>query len=150
MTPNLLKRLEEVGVVGGKDSSFDVMVLWDYMVACGEDFDVVLGSEAIYLPASALGAKAFVPGLGNAFPELMVSLWQACGENDRGYAIDLHRKVLALRGLMHQSGPTTLVVQEILKLRGINAGFPRAPFVALKEETKKELAASLETMQIEI
>ena len=55
ISPELLNELADFGVAGVKDSSFDIMVLNDYMrKVTKRSFDVVLGTEAIFLPASVL------------------------------------------------------------------------------------------------
>ena len=72
ISPDFLIKLADIGLSGVKDSSFDIMVLNDFMRKVKkENFDFVLGTEAMFLPASVLGIKAFIPGLANVFPELV-------------------------------------------------------------------------------
>lgn len=129
ISPSFLAKIaREAHISGVKDSSFDIMVFADYKRFCGPEFDVVLGTEGLLVPAMALGAEAFIPGLGNAFPWLMADFYQACVEGTPEEAIALQHKVSAIREAVHLGGANLVTVQELLRLQGINAGWPRLPF----------------------
>lgn len=135
VSPELLNELADLGVAGVKDSSFDIMVLNNYIRrVTKKNFDVVLGTEAMFLSASVLGIKAFIPGLGNAFPELMVELYKACTEERFKEAREIQNKVLILRDLMHMTGSNISAVHEMLKFRNVNAGLPKSPYIPLTKE----------------
>ena len=69
---------DKVGVKGVKDATFDIQTMARYMrLLKNDDFDVALGTEAMWLPACVLGCKAFIPGLGNAFPEICTKMFGA-------------------------------------------------------------------------
>ena len=52
-----------------KDSSFDIMTLANFVQKIRRpDFDVVLGTEAMFLYAATIGVRAFIPGLGQRLP----------------------------------------------------------------------------------
>ncbi|MBA7534528.1 N-acetylneuraminate lyase [subsurface metagenome] len=140
----MLQELAELGISGVKDSSFDIMLLADFMRKIKkEDFDVVLGTEAMFLPASALGTQAFIPGLGNAFPEICVDLFNAAINHEMEKALRIQKKVNKLRDIMYLAKSTIVAVYTMLKIRGICDSFPREPFTTLsKNETnlmRKEL-----------
>lgn len=136
----LLNKLADIGVSGVKDSSFDIMVLNNYIRKIEKkDFDVVLGTEAMFLPASVLGIRAFIPGLGNVFPEMLVELYDACIKCQFEKAREVHNKILTLRDLMHLAGSNISAVHEMLRLRNINAGLPRGPFMPLTGEMKNTI-----------
>lgn len=137
VTSDLLGKLADVGIYGVKDSSFDIIVLNDYIRKIKiekKDFDVVLGTEAMFLPASVLGIKAFIPGLGNVFPELMLKLYNSCIKGEYDEAREIHNKVLILRDIMHATGANIAAVHEMLRFRNINAGLPKSPYLPLNEE----------------
>jgi N-acetylneuraminate lyase/4-hydroxy-tetrahydrodipicolinate synthase len=149
ISPQLAAELKEVGVAGVKDSSFDIMVYSGYQVSCGPEFDVVVGTEVLFWPASVIGAQAFIPGLGNAFPETMNQLYTASMLRDCDKARELHFKSSAMRDVIHSVGPNLVGVQAALHLRGINAGLPKSPFKPLTEEAKKKLKTSMEALGVE-
>jgi len=143
ISPTLLRELEEMGVRGVKDSSFDILNFMNYKRACSSDFDVVVGTEALMLPSYILGARAFIPGLGNHFPEVVRELFDACEKGDWERARNLQYKVLALREITHSAGSSIAGVHAILKLRGVDAGYPRLPFTLPSEDRINEIKRKL-------
>ncbi|MGI6603533.1 MAG: dihydrodipicolinate synthase family protein [bacterium] len=146
---DLVGRLAERGITGIKESSFDLMLLGTYFRrVTTPGFDIVLGTEALLLPATTLGIQAFIPGLGNAFPELCNELWQACQERDYDRALDLQWRVNDLRDIMYSAGSTMVAVYELLRARGIDAGYPRRPFIPLAEEDRNQLRNRLRAIGV--
>ncbi|MBA7596721.1 putative 2-dehydro-3-deoxy-D-pentonate aldolase YjhH [subsurface metagenome] len=140
VSPELLNELANIGIRGVKYSSFDIMVLNDYIRKVKkENFDVVLGTEAMFLPSSVLGVKAFIPGIGNAFPELLVELYNACMNGEYSEARKIQTKVLFLRDTMHITGASIPAVYEMLKFRNVNAGLPRKPCLPLSKEMSNKI-----------
>ncbi|MBE0478675.1 dihydrodipicolinate synthase family protein [Candidatus Aerophobetes bacterium] len=127
----LILKLAECGVRGIKDSSFDIILFTNYLREAPEDFDVVPGTEAMWLPAAALGAQAFIPGLGNAFPEVCLKLFEAGVKGDIIKGRELQKKVNLLRDVMYSAGSTIVAVYLTLELRGIVKTHPRSPFVEM-------------------
>jgi len=140
----LLQELADLGVAGVKDSSFDIMVLANFMRQIrAENFDVVLGTEAMFLPAAVLGVQAYIPGLGNAFPEICVELFEAAHALDIPRARALQRRVNELRDIMYLAKSTVVAVYALLKIRGICEAYPREPFIPLGDA---EMAAMRERL----
>ncbi len=140
----LLKRLADIGVHGVKDSSFDLMVLSDFKRKVEkEGFDVVLGTEALFVPASSLGIKAFIPGLGNAFPELCKELYDVVMSGaPKDKVIEVHNRVMAVRDLMRLANTTTVGAYTMVNLRGIKM-YPREPFRPASEEVREKIKEGL-------
>jgi dihydrodipicolinate synthase/N-acetylneuraminate lyase len=135
----LLQELADLGVAGVKDSSFDIMTLASFARRIrNPGFDVVLGTEAMFLYAATIGVRAFIPGLGNAFPELCVDLYEAATRFEMEQARTLQMRVNELRDIMYMAKSTVVAVYALLKIRGVCEAYPREPFIALSE---KETAA---------
>lgn len=149
ISPQLASELKSVGVAGVKDSSFDLMVFTGFQMSCEPDFDVVMGTEALFWPASVVGARAFIPGLGNAFPEVMKDLYNAAITRNHEKALELHIKSVAMRDAIHNVGPNLVGVQAALGLRGVDAGLPKSPFTPLNVESRNRLKAAMEALGIE-
>jgi len=129
ISAGFLNRLAKLGVRGVKDSSFDIMVFYDYLWGVErEDFIPVIGTEALIFPAVGMGAVASVSGLANAIPEPVVELFNAVKAGDMEKARPLQQRVSAMRDVMHL-GPTLVMIQAVLHKRGVNAGYPRLPYV---------------------
>ena len=68
---NVFRRLKQEGLAGIKDATVDVMKFAVYQrELVDESFVVALCTEAIWVSAHALGCQAYIPGIGNVFPEL--------------------------------------------------------------------------------
>ncbi len=151
ITPKFLARLKnEIGIKGIKDSSCDVMLFSNFRRICGEDLDAVVGTGSVFLPSVPLGAGAFIPGMGNVFPELMTSLWDSCMSKDFETAYDYHNKILYLQDAFKEAAPNLVCVQELLNVRGIDAGYPKTPYKPMPEDKKKHLIEKVKEVGIEI
>lgn len=140
----LVQELANLGVAGIKDSSFDIMVLASFVRKIkNPDFDVVLGTEAMFLYAATLGVRAFIPGLGNAFPEICVDLYDAATKFEIARAQTLQTRVNELRDIMYLAKSTVVAVYALLKIRGVCEAYPREPFVALGDREVAEMGEQL-------
>lgn len=150
VTPKLLRKLNEVGVKGLKDSSFSSITFYEFVRELeNEDFDFIIGTEALVLEAFALGSKAVISGVANALPEPVQELVKACETNDLSKAAKLQTLVLELRELLHISSAIS-VAHAILQIRGIDAGYPRKPFKALSNEKMNELKTKLASLKLSL
>lgn len=146
---DFLNELSQLGAAGVKDSSFDIMVLDEFIRKKEEDdFDVVLGTEAMFLPANSLGVQAFIPGLGNAFPELCAELFREATEGNIQKARGLQRKVNEVRDIMYLTESTVVAVYNMLAIRGVCKAFPREPFTKLSEKEINNLESNLKELGV--
>lgn len=128
----LVQELADLGVAGIKDSSFDIMVLASFVRKIkNPGFDVVLGTEAMFLYAATIGVRAFIPGLGNAFPEICADLYQAATQFELDRARTLQARVNELRDIIYLARSTVVAVYAMLKIRGVCEAYPREPFIPL-------------------
>ncbi|NLE46501.1 MAG: dihydrodipicolinate synthase family protein [Chloroflexi bacterium] len=140
VTPPLLRKLVEVGVVGIKDSGFDYISLTHLILALQDlpRFRFIVGTEGIALPAFMIGAKGCVSGLANAFPEIMVQLWDLFQAARYEEATKLQLRVNRAREILHIPGSTTAACYSVLKARGIDVGRPKPPILPIERD--KEVA----------
>ena len=146
ISPDLLVRLAKEGLGGVKDSSFDIINYYHSQIALKEfpELNLIIGTEAMLVAAFDAGAKAAVTGLGNVFPEVIRKLYDAYLEGDRGKLMQLQIDVLKIRQIT-KYGPTVPTCHAILKMRGIDAGYPRLPFTPVSAETEKRVKESLKS-----
>lgn len=141
---NTIKRLKEKGLHGIKDATFDVITHATYMRELSDaNFDVVLGTEAMWLAAHALGAEAFIPGLGNVFPEICGQMWREGMENNVEACRRTQFKVNQLRNVMYLAHSTQLAVYAMLEIRGIIQAYPRSPFIPASDQEKEKIRKAL-------
>lgn len=146
--PSVLKALADKGLKGVKDSSFDILAFYAYMRAIDrEDFDFVIGTEALFVAAMMAGAKACVSGVANTFPDLMAELYQATQDQEWDKAMVLQQKVNQIRDIMHLSN-SIMSMHAMLKLRGLDPGWPRRPLQPLEAGTVAKIKAKLEELSL--
>lgn len=146
ITPKIAVELAQNGLAGMKDSSFDpvaFVLIQDKMKATGLDFEMIIGTEGLWCPAAAAGARAMVSGLANICPELMVGYYVATVEKGIEAAAAMQPKVLRARDII-KMGPTIPTCHAMLEFRGISAGVPKMPFLPLDPEQKAKVKAAME------
>jgi dihydrodipicolinate synthase/N-acetylneuraminate lyase len=144
MSLDTLKKTKDMGISGIKDATFDILLFANYMRELSDDqFDVVLGTEAMWLSARALGAQAYMPGLGNAFPEICRKMHQEGMANEIEKCRTIQFEVNKLRDIMYLAKSTQLAVYVMLEIRGIISAYPRAPFIPAGEKEKNEIKQAL-------
>ncbi len=150
MDIGLLKRLKaETGVSGIKDATFNIMDHATYQrILRDESFDVALGTEALWLPARVLGCEAFIPGLGNAFPEICRKMYMEGMTGRYDECRETQFKVNEIREIMYLARSTQLAIYAMLEIRDIVRCYPRAPFIAATENEKKAIKQRLKEMNL--
>jgi len=145
VSPNLLVRLAREGLGGVKDSSFDIINYYHSQMALKEfpELNLIIGTEALLVAAFDAGAQAAVTGLGNVYPELVRKLYDVYLEGDRQKLMQIQNDVLEVRQIT-KFGPTLPTCHAILKLRGIDCGYPRLPFTPVPAETEKRVKEALQ------
>ncbi|KPN30702.1 4-hydroxy-tetrahydrodipicolinate synthase [Halolamina pelagica] len=142
-----LETLEEIAAIdnlaGLKDSSKDVPWLGQ-AVAAHDDLTFLAGSDSLLKPGLDLGCTGMVSAVANAFPELVVDLYEAYDAGDRERATTLQAQVYEVRSAIKR-GPYMAGVKEALSHRGFDAGPLRSPLRRMDDADsaalREELAA---------
>lgn len=148
MDLNLVKGLRDVGVHGIKDATFNIIEHAAYHRVLGDSFDIALGTEAMFLSAAALGTRAFIPGLGNAFPEMNVQMFEEAMRKDFDACRTTQFLINQMRDVMYLARSTQLAVYAMLELRGIVTTYPRKPFLSASEEEKTRMRNALKELNV--
>jgi dihydrodipicolinate synthase/N-acetylneuraminate lyase len=144
-----MKKLKEMGIHGIKDATFNIITFATYIrELADQNFDVVLGTEAMWLSARALGAEAFIPGLGNALPEICQKMYQEGIHNQFEECRKTQLLVNELRDIMYLAKSTQLAIYAMLEIRGIIKSYPRSPFVPAKESEKDSIKKRLQELGV--
>lgn len=149
VSPEVLKRLADYGLRGCKDSSFDLVNFMFFQNAVRDypDFNVIIGTEAIFMGAFEAGATGTVCGMANIYPEVMEKMYEQYNAEDKEGAMETQRLILKIRKIT-KSGPTVPIMHEILRERGIDAGYPRQPYIEISEDNKKLVIKELENLDL--
>jgi len=105
----IVKRAKELGAVGIKDSSGDMLYFYSLIEEFKDspDFSIITGTE-IFLPETIMhGGHGAVAGGANMFPKLFVDLYNASVANDLETISNLREKVLMLYQTIYQVGKHT-------------------------------------------
>jgi dihydrodipicolinate synthase/N-acetylneuraminate lyase len=148
ITPSFLRHLADVGVQGIKDSGFSLIELTHFMLALQDvpDFRFIVGTEALALPAFLMGAKGSVSGLANAFPELVVKLWNLFQAGQYEEAVQVQMQVTRARQILHIPSSTNAACYAVLNERGIDVGSPKAPILPVRKDKGAAMIAAFKEM----
>ena len=102
----------------------------------------------MWLAARVLGCEAFIPGLGNAFPEICQKMYQEGIAGDYEASRKTQFRVNEMRDIMYLARSTQLAIYAMLEIRGIIKAYPRAPFIAASEEEKSAIRERLKAMEL--
>jgi dihydrodipicolinate synthase/N-acetylneuraminate lyase len=139
----------DVGVAGIKDSGFNFIDFTHLVLALGNDypdFRFIVGTEGIAVPAFMTGAKGCVAGLANAFPEIMVELWNLLQAGRYEEAGRLQLKVNRARQVLHIPSSTNAACYAALHARGIDVGVPKAPVLPIEKDKEAQMIAGFKSL----
>ena len=146
ISSELLKRLAEEGVIGIKDSSFNLVKFYEDLITMNKkEFIFIIGTEALMLPAIMAGASGCVSGLANVFPEINIECYNLAKEGKYREAAIKQLEIIKARKAMHLA-PIIPACYEILKVRGINVGYPKMPFMKLTGEQLELIKSKLASL----
>ncbi|MBV8552030.1 MAG: dihydrodipicolinate synthase family protein [Acidobacteriaceae bacterium] len=119
LTPLLLDRLLTGGAFAGiKDSSADFNLLEHIRALRARHvFQLLVGSESLYLRGRKGGADGIVSGVAAALPELMVALEHAIRESDMNRAESLNARLLEFVAYVDKF-PATVAIKQAAVVRG--------------------------------
>ncbi|TNJ67120.1 dihydrodipicolinate synthase family protein [Paenibacillus hemerocallicola] len=132
-------------VIGIKYSYPDFLRTNEYLNIKGGDFSVMQGSDRLFLAALAMGCEGVISGVSCVYPEPFVAVYNAYLEKDLEKARRLQRIAIQYCETL-KSGSNMSYFKEALKLRGIDAGYMRAPQLDLPEEDIADLKRKLEEL----
>jgi len=149
LTSDTVRRLSKIrGIIGIKDSSRDFLQLLDFLSISPPGFSVISGTDSFFLSALCAGVQAGVSGLANAFPELMVQVYDGYRRGDLTEGMKLQLKVHSLRAALTK--PEIAPLLETLRMRGLKSGTVKLPLRSMSTEEVRTLYESLRTSFPEI
>jgi 4-hydroxy-tetrahydrodipicolinate synthase/2-dehydro-3-deoxy-phosphogluconate/2-dehydro-3-deoxy-6-phosphogalactonate aldolase len=134
------------GIAGLKDSSKDVPWLAQAIDRVPE-LTYLVGSDSLLVPGLDVGCAGMVSAVANAFPELVVELYDAYREGDEARARDLQSTVYDVRDAI-KDGPYMAGVKTALSLRALD--FDPGPLRSPLRRMDEAGTATLETRLAEL
>ncbi|MEM0075327.1 MAG: dihydrodipicolinate synthase family protein [Conexivisphaerales archaeon] len=142
----LLKQLADAKIVSGmKDSSRDFLQLVEIIENMPDDFAVVNGTEGYILPALLAGASGMVAALGNAFPDLLVHLYNTYSKDLKG-AKRLQNMINRAKTITDKFPISSLY--EVARERKVDYGYPRPPFTVISKTERERMIKELKAIKL--
>ena len=134
---DLLTEMMQTGRIAGvKNSSGAVQDILRFRMAGGEDMAIFNGPDEQYLAGRMMGASGGIGGTYGYMPELFLKLEALIREKNMEKAAALQKEITALIYETVKTGSLYAAAKEVLRLRGLEAGDVRAPFLSLDENGK--------------
>ncbi|WP_169251102.1 dihydrodipicolinate synthase family protein [Brevibacterium sp. 'Marine'] len=144
VAPATLEKLAEVeNITAVKDSSGNFDTILQYLERTDrESFDVISGNDSLILWTLLAGGAGGISGIANIYPQTMASIYDLFAAGDTAAARTAQDSIRPIRNCLALGNPNT-VVKAAANERGFGLGPARAPFSALSEEAKKQVAATV-------
>jgi 4-hydroxy-tetrahydrodipicolinate synthase len=143
ISPRLLQRLARIeNIVGIKDSGGDLAITLEYLRSEKEGFTVLAGRDNLIFGTLMHGGKGAISSVAAACPEPALAIYDAFAAGDYERAKRAQMQFARLRQ-MFSLGTFPTVIKAALRIRGFNAGSPRAPVGDLPESKYRELSECL-------
>ena len=140
LLPETVSKLARVkNIVGIKNSMEDMLRLSRLIDETPDDFEVIIGSDNILMPAILYGAKGSVSGNANVFPEVFIEFYLAIKERNHDKA---HEKQIIIRHVARvlKNGANLAYFKQALIYRGFKPSFTRKPLLGLDQIEKDRLS----------
>jgi 4-hydroxy-tetrahydrodipicolinate synthase len=141
---NTFKELaKHPNIAGVKEAGGDINYFSKIINACGSDFYVYSGDDALTVPAMSIGAKGVISVLANIAPEVMREICTLCLKNDFKTAGEMQIKYLGICMDLLQLDVNPVPVKAAFRLMGREVGNCRLPLYKMSEEVLNKLSDSL-------
>lgn len=148
VAPDTLRILAEDGLFGVKDSSFDLVNFYNYLIAVRKPgFKFIVGTEAIAAAALDAGACGVIAGVANVFPEFLEDFYATWKRGNSAATASKQLNVIKARNIL-KFGPTLTMTYAALRMRGFNPGYPRAPYSEISAEIYEKALREFRAMGI--
>ena len=154
LSVELVKRAKELGAVGIKDSSGDMLYFYSLVESFKDspDFSIITGTE-LFLPETIMnGGHGAVAGGANMFPKLFVDLYNASVAKDLETIAELRHKVYMLYDTICRVGKhTSRFVKGTkcgLSVMGICNDYLAPPLYRFKAEERHQIEEHIEKLSI--
>ena len=130
-------------IVGIKDSRGSLDLLGELVEACASDFQVIVGSGALFYPAMEIGARGGIMALGLMAPADVAAIDAAWKDGRVADAGRIQERIAPVHnGIVGGMGVPG--VKAALDLLGLHGGSPRPPLAPLPEAKAAEVRGLLD------
>jgi 4-hydroxy-tetrahydrodipicolinate synthase len=125
-------------IVGVKEASGSLEQMTQVIVACGPEFTVLSGDDALTLPLMAVGGRGVISVLANIVPKETAEMTHAALDGDWKRARELHLRLFPLsKALFIETNP--IPVKEAMAMMGLIQPELRLPLCRMAESNRERL-----------
>ena len=147
-TPLFETMLATGRVAGVKNSSALVQDILRFRVAGGEDVAIFNGPDEQYLAGRMMGASGGIGGTYGYMPELFLTLEELIRRGEIEKAQVLQQEITKIIYKTLSAGSLYDAAKGVLKLRGLECGGVRAPFLTLSDDkVVREVYEAIEALR---
>lgn len=139
--------LETKRIAGIKNSSGSVADIMRFRLAGGDDIAIFNGADEQYLGARMMGASGGIGGTYGYMPELYLKLENYIRKAEFEKAYALQKQLFALINFTFHTKSLYAAAKEVLRLRGLDVGSVRPPFLPLSGDEFIIIQALYEKIQ---
>jgi len=136
---SVVQLAEHNNIVGIKDTSRDLLRLWETIERTPSSFYVFQGATSLAVPSVRMGADGIVPTTANVFPHTLANVYDACHSGDYAKATALMQEVVLPFLSSLASVPSLAAVKYLIGEAGPDIGPPVSPLSTLTDEEKDRL-----------
>lgn len=134
-------------IIGIKEAGGSVDRVTELRKACGQDFVIYCGDDALTLPFLATGASGVISVVSNLAPALLIDLIAAWRQGETHAACEIHDRIHALsKAIFVESNPVP--IKTALALRGQMHDFVRSPLAPLSSGSLQFLQDTLASVML--
>jgi len=149
ITFDVFKKLLNVGLTGMKEGTGDLSIwlpVLDEISKGKQEFDLIPGQAKSMLMGLVYGAKSVMSGSAVFFPEINIETYNAFRDGDIEKAALLHRKLMKIAKIQGGKSMKFEACYAVLKMRGVDIGQPRSPWMSLMEEDVRKVKRDFEEL----
>lgn len=132
-------------IMGIKEASGDLMQGMEILRQAPPHFQVILGEDALLVPALAIGYAGVISVLGNALPGFIQEIFQAVRRNDYEAARQWHLTLLPMIRLCFAEGNPT-GIKALLHEMELLKSYVRLPLVPASEKLRQQIRETLKSL----
>ncbi len=137
ITPDIMDTIvEDVRIVGLKDSEGEAMKLSEFIARAPRDFSVMVGADPLAAYGVCMGAKGMILGSAMLAPDVCVEMYRAALDGDIKKAALLQKRLNGyIKAMCVGSFPAA--VKYVLSTMGLPGGHVRSPLEDLSDREKR-------------
>lgn len=142
--PNLMLKILSIdGVIGLKQSEYDISQIIEVISQIGDKSSIMTGIDSQFFPVLCVGGKGIFSTAACVIPCQMVELYNAFQEGKTKKALEIHMRLQVLNRFFEYDPGYVAPCKEALTMLGLPAGHVRPPLPRLTMEEKEQLRDSL-------